>query len=205
MTRLMRLALRLYPRSWRQRYGAELEALIEDSQPGWRGAIDIARGGVAMRLRSAPAILLLGTLAGAATGSALYVWSPLVHTTTSIVEVTGPDLRMAYPELLAYPHIRGALAIRVDGSALAITTSAAEGRLARTNNERVLKEIIDTSNQYTDGNQPVSYRVTSRRDTFRKSRRVTTIVVCSTLGLLLAGSTLAARRAGPGPFSLLSR
>lgn len=30
MNRLLRWTLRLYPRSWRDRYGAEIEALLED-------------------------------------------------------------------------------------------------------------------------------------------------------------------------------
>ncbi len=46
----MRLIVRLYPRAWRQRYGDELEALIEDAGPGWRVAVDVARGAAMMHL-----------------------------------------------------------------------------------------------------------------------------------------------------------
>jgi putative ABC transport system permease protein len=46
----IRFIARLYPRSWRQRYGAELDALIEDTGPGWRVAMDLARGAAIMHL-----------------------------------------------------------------------------------------------------------------------------------------------------------
>ena len=79
MTRWMRLLVALYPRSWRERYAAELEALIEDTDPGWRAALDVARGAASMqfahglgavghhtrRLAGTPAFTLtaIGTLA----------------------------------------------------------------------------------------------------------------------------------------------
>ncbi len=48
--------LRLYPPSWRARYGEELEALIlasrADGGGGWRGTIDVAGAGLRERLRS---------------------------------------------------------------------------------------------------------------------------------------------------------
>ena len=42
MTWWMRLVVRLYPHSWRDRYEAELAALLEDS--GWRVVMDVVRG-----------------------------------------------------------------------------------------------------------------------------------------------------------------
>ncbi len=38
--------LRLYPRSWRKRYGAEMVALLEDRPPTRRDRIDLARGAI---------------------------------------------------------------------------------------------------------------------------------------------------------------
>jgi hypothetical protein len=45
----MTALIRLYPRRWRQRYGAEFEQLLADltdsgRRPGWRVALDVARG-----------------------------------------------------------------------------------------------------------------------------------------------------------------
>src|SRR5690349_1298408 len=49
MKPILRLLTRLYPASWRKRYGRELEALIEEAQPGLSGAFDILRGALTMQ------------------------------------------------------------------------------------------------------------------------------------------------------------
>jgi hypothetical protein len=46
-----RAVLRLYPRWWRARYGAEIEALLDDRPVGFRGAVDLARGALDARMR----------------------------------------------------------------------------------------------------------------------------------------------------------
>jgi len=48
----MRWSLRLYPRAWRARYGAEFEALIEQTGPRWRDFADIFKGALDMQLRT---------------------------------------------------------------------------------------------------------------------------------------------------------
>src|SRR5215470_7905678 len=45
--RLVRFAGRLYPASWRHRYGVELEALLEDAGRHWRDVLDALLGAVA--------------------------------------------------------------------------------------------------------------------------------------------------------------
>lgn len=37
MRRVVRFLVRLYPANWRERYGEEFEALLEDAPPGWAG------------------------------------------------------------------------------------------------------------------------------------------------------------------------
>ncbi len=44
------LVLRAYPRRWRERYGAEMAALLAEREPGWRDLLDLARGGLDARL-----------------------------------------------------------------------------------------------------------------------------------------------------------
>lgn len=51
MTRWARLAMLVYPRRWRQRYGMELETLIDDSGGGWRVVADVARQALLLRTR----------------------------------------------------------------------------------------------------------------------------------------------------------
>jgi hypothetical protein len=41
--------IRLYPRKWRERYGAELDELLGDER-GWRAAVDVARFALIERL-----------------------------------------------------------------------------------------------------------------------------------------------------------
>ena len=61
----MRRLLRLYPAGWRRRYGAEMEALLHESRPGPREALDLARGALDAHLhpqwpdRSGPAAWLI--------------------------------------------------------------------------------------------------------------------------------------------------
>jgi putative ABC transport system permease protein len=51
MNRWTRLAMLLYPRRWRQRYGMEVETLIDDTGGGWRVVADVARQALLMRTR----------------------------------------------------------------------------------------------------------------------------------------------------------
>ena len=44
------LVLRAYPRRWRERYGAEMDALLAERAPGWRDLLDLVRGGLDARL-----------------------------------------------------------------------------------------------------------------------------------------------------------
>jgi len=44
------LVLRTYPRRWRERYGAEMAALLAERAPGWGDLLDLARGGLDARL-----------------------------------------------------------------------------------------------------------------------------------------------------------
>jgi hypothetical protein len=64
-------AAQLYPASWRDRYGIEFRALLDDLNPGWRELFDVLYGALKMRLTNAPSYLkfaaafaLLGVAAG---------------------------------------------------------------------------------------------------------------------------------------------
>jgi hypothetical protein len=62
MKRLMHLAAWLYPFRWRERYGAEFHALIDDVTPGWTALFDVMRGGVSMRVRMSNPALMAASL-----------------------------------------------------------------------------------------------------------------------------------------------
>jgi hypothetical protein len=52
MTRLMPVLARLYPRPWRERYGEEFSALLEDINPSPTAAFNIFTGAVGMQIRT---------------------------------------------------------------------------------------------------------------------------------------------------------
>ncbi|MDR3699643.1 MAG: hypothetical protein P4L56_08425 [Candidatus Sulfopaludibacter sp.] len=52
MKTLLRCAAALYPSAWRARYGAELDALIEDTGGGWLEFVDICKGAMKMQIVS---------------------------------------------------------------------------------------------------------------------------------------------------------
>jgi len=49
--KLLPLISRWYPRAWRERYGREFAALLEDLRPQWSDVLDIVKEGLTMRLR----------------------------------------------------------------------------------------------------------------------------------------------------------
>jgi len=56
--KLFLLAARLYPAAWRDRYGVEFQALLDEITPGWLDIVDVINGGLQMHLRRLhPAVL----------------------------------------------------------------------------------------------------------------------------------------------------
>lgn len=74
--RLAELTMRLYPIAFRRRYGEEMEALIEDREPGMRDVLDMLRAALTAHLRP-PEGLQLGaqTRLKASTGGVLACWA----------------------------------------------------------------------------------------------------------------------------------
>jgi hypothetical protein len=50
MRLLIRCAAGMYPAQWRARYGAELDALVDDAGAGWPEFVDICRGAIKMQI-----------------------------------------------------------------------------------------------------------------------------------------------------------
>jgi hypothetical protein len=47
---LLEIVVRLYPAAWRERYGEEFSALLEDVPPRWRDLFDVVKGAIAMQV-----------------------------------------------------------------------------------------------------------------------------------------------------------
>jgi hypothetical protein len=87
------LLIRLYPANWRERYGEEFEALVEDSSPGWTGIFDLLKGAIKMHLSvpTFPKLALMLSVTGLLAGlliSAL-VTPRYVSTSELTFEVVG--------------------------------------------------------------------------------------------------------------------
>jgi uncharacterized protein involved in exopolysaccharide biosynthesis len=108
MRRAIALAILLYPRAWRARYGAEFNALLEDVRPGWRELWDIVRGALRMQIftwnwrRTAAAF----ALAGAVVAGVIAARTADTFISTTVMKVTtrqtpGAFLRVATADALS--------------------------------------------------------------------------------------------------------
>ena len=97
----MRFLVRLYPANWRQRYGEEFEALLEDTPPGWAGIFDLLKGAIKMQLfvpafpKLALMLGVMGLLGGLAISFVVtpkYV-SQAEMTFQSVTNSTQPEVR----------------------------------------------------------------------------------------------------------------
>jgi uncharacterized protein involved in exopolysaccharide biosynthesis len=114
MKRLLRLAARLYPSSWRQRYAVEFEALLDDVQPGWRILLDIIYGALTMQIRTHGTIPIACALAGALVGGFVAMQIPAVYASSTTVRLAGRDV--ANVGSAPAQQLRAALANALDGS-----------------------------------------------------------------------------------------
>jgi hypothetical protein len=88
-----RWVLWLYPQAWRQRYRAELEALIEDAGPGRGDTFDLFKEAIRMRVLEswsfAQLAVVLG-LAGALTATVVAVKTPPKFLSVSEMQMSSP-------------------------------------------------------------------------------------------------------------------
>ena len=139
----MTALVRLYPRRWRQRYGAEFEQLLADltdsgGRAGWRVALDVARGALdahihgrygMRRLFAVPAVRR-----GIFDGVILSVLIAVDVVLTNVVFPAGPDESDSDPEyvwqnLATYAVL--ALLLVAIGARAGRARSASGGRMPR--------------------------------------------------------------------------
>jgi uncharacterized protein involved in exopolysaccharide biosynthesis len=89
MSRLIHFLARLYPRSWRERYGAEYAALLDDVRPDGRTAANVFLGALAMQIRNWKSweILAASALFGVAIIPGLSVAMPKTYASRAILKV----------------------------------------------------------------------------------------------------------------------
>jgi hypothetical protein len=95
MKRAMRLLSRLYPSSWRKRYGAEFDALLEDSMPSVHDTFDVLCGALKMQMTTwgSGKVTLASTLAGilVAVAVALFLALPAHYLSQAVLIVSPAD------------------------------------------------------------------------------------------------------------------
>jgi hypothetical protein len=103
--RWIALAARLYPRSWRERYGHEFDALLEDASADWRQLRNVLSGALSMQLANYLSYLKAGgatAVAGAILAIALSYRVPprYVSSATLVVTPVVDEARSAQPDVL---------------------------------------------------------------------------------------------------------
>ncbi len=92
MKRWMQRATKLYPHSWRDRYGQELEALLEEIPPGWRPFLDLLRSGLSLQLRtwSGRRILVVMAIVGSLAGWIVSRATPQQYASDAVIQQIFP-------------------------------------------------------------------------------------------------------------------
>jgi uncharacterized protein involved in exopolysaccharide biosynthesis len=103
MKRWIRFVARLYPASWRRRYGVEFDALLEDAGSDGRAFLDVMKGALAMQIRTwnvARTLAITGVM-GALVALGISFAMPRRYVSTAVVEII-PQLRLGRPASAPY-------------------------------------------------------------------------------------------------------
>jgi hypothetical protein len=152
--RLRRVLVRLYPRAWRDRYGAEFTALLEDSGGGWRFTLDVLWRGIAMRMRSSnlrlPAMFGLAGLL-VATGIAFRL--PVQYRASAVARISTPGIplgELASQVRTAMRRLQGPSSQRIlvlpkpgDGVAIHIQSAGDSPAMAFLTTQKTLSRVFE--------------------------------------------------------------
>jgi hypothetical protein len=131
MKRLLRAAARLYPRAWRDRYGEEFDALIDDLAPRWRDVFNIVVGALIMQIARLSLVPVAMAVAGALAGAVVSLAMPPVYASSSyvLVQVPGTSAEAEERGRRIRTAINAALQeIAFDKSGIAVTLRGEPGR-----------------------------------------------------------------------------
>jgi hypothetical protein len=93
MKRILKLLARLYPPAWRNRYGAEFDAVLEDTTPRPQDAFNVLWGAIKMRLTNRNFVRIVGPCAigGTLIAAAIYSSLPPRFVSQTIFTINEPE------------------------------------------------------------------------------------------------------------------
>jgi hypothetical protein len=100
MRRVTRFLARLYPSTWRKRYGAEFDALLEDASPKPRDTFDILWGAFKMQTTTWTflRIMLACALTGLLASLTISITLPVTYRSEAVLHVSPEVIPEAMPE-----------------------------------------------------------------------------------------------------------
>jgi hypothetical protein len=112
MRRILKLLTRLYPSAWRNRYGTEYEALLDDATPRPQDAFNVLWGAIKMQLtsRSFVRIIFPCTIAGALIAAVISFTVPPRYVSQTTVTIIAVDKSQTPDKLLS----RASKAAKID-------------------------------------------------------------------------------------------
>jgi hypothetical protein len=194
MKRLLRVAAWLYPRAWRDRYGEEFDALIDEMRPRWRDVVNTLIGALIMQISRLALVPIATAALGAVVGVAVSLALPPVYASSSWVLVQSADtsverdqrIRSAIDAALQETAFdKKAITVKLHGEPelapvlLEVSVSADSARAAQQATERAMGRIIEAnfiaaqrgpvSSVQFRAVQPPNLPQTGKRDTARNS------------------------------------
>jgi hypothetical protein len=112
MKKVIHFAVRLYPPQWRERYGPEFDALLDDMNPGFGDILDIVKGALLMQvsLSNLPLMAAAFALLGIIVAGWVSIQNPRRYASTGVIAIGNaylPD-EFRQPSLLEVaPHVFG--------------------------------------------------------------------------------------------------
>jgi uncharacterized protein involved in exopolysaccharide biosynthesis len=98
----IRLVARLYPKGWRERYGAGFDALLEEASLSGTDMLDILRGALEMHMKTwgFRKLAVVCGLAGAILAAGVAFWMPDEYVSTAVIGVRSADGKTVLTEQL---------------------------------------------------------------------------------------------------------
>lgn len=141
MRRLIPILTSLYPRPWRERYGEEFAALIEDLEPSLRTAFNIFTGALSMQIKtwSYGSLFGISALFAGVTFVALLLSLPASYVSSSTLRLNGSGAHFDQQQLDQFVEVTQ----RVESRANLTAIVASQNLYSKLRSRKPLAVILD--------------------------------------------------------------